>query len=130
LGVSVVREYALRLTGPPAKKVFAPIPRPWALGGLEDSPGWRADHETLLHYSVSNACRSWRYAEEGFVSSKDDAAVWALSRAGGASVVDSPWRSGEPTVLAASTAPTCVPSRWASGHASSGYLVDLEQVAR
>ena len=74
LGVSVVREYALRLTGPPAKKVFA-HPRPWTLGGLEDSPGWHADHETLLHYSVSNACRSWRYAEEGFVSSKDDAAV-------------------------------------------------------
>jgi hypothetical protein len=29
---------------------------------------------------VLNACRSWRYAEEGVMSSNGDAAVWALSR--------------------------------------------------
>jgi hypothetical protein len=56
---------------------------------LEDSLEWHADHETLLHYSVLNACRSWRYAKEGIMSSKDDAAVWALSHAEDPSIIDS-----------------------------------------
>ena len=36
-----------------------------------------------------NACRSWRYSEEGVMSSKDDAAVWALSHAEDPSIIDS-----------------------------------------
>jgi hypothetical protein len=89
LDISIVREYGLQLIGPPAREVFAPIPRPWLLDALEDSLGWHADHETLLHHSVLNACRSWRCAEEGVMSSKDAAAVWALSRAEDASIIDS-----------------------------------------
>lgn len=89
LDISIVREHGLQLVGPPARDVFAPIPWPWVLDALEDSLGWHADHETLLHYSVLNACRSWRYAEEGLMSSKDDAAVWALSRTEGTSIIDS-----------------------------------------
>jgi len=38
---------------------------------------------------VLNACRSWRYAEECIISSKDDAAKWARSRAEDPSVIDS-----------------------------------------
>jgi hypothetical protein len=89
LDISIVREYGLQLIGPPAREVFAPIPRPWVLDALEESLGWHADHETLLHYSVLNACRSWRYAQEGVMSSKDDAAVWALSHAKDPSIIDS-----------------------------------------
>jgi hypothetical protein len=89
LDISIVREHGLQLIGPPAAEVFAPIPRSWVLDALEDSLGWHADHESLLHYSVLNACRSWRYAEEGVMSSKDDAAVWALSRAEDPSIIDS-----------------------------------------
>jgi hypothetical protein len=89
LDISIVRDYGLQLTGPPAREVFAPIPRPWLLDALEDSLEWHADHETLLHYSVLNACRSWRYAEEGVMSSKDEAAVWALSHAEDPSIIDS-----------------------------------------
>ena len=89
LDISVVGEYGSRLTGPPAREVFAPIPRSWLQEALEDSLEWHADHETLLHYSVLNACRSWRYAKEGIMSSKDDAAVWALSPAEDPSIIDS-----------------------------------------
>lgn len=89
LDISIVREHGLRLIGPPAREVFASIPRPWLLDALEDSLEWHADHETLVHYSVLNACRSWRYAEEGVLSSKDDAAGWARSRAEDPSVIDS-----------------------------------------
>jgi Domain of unknown function (DUF4111) len=81
LDICIAREHGLPLVGPPAREVFAPIPRPWVLDALEDSLGWHADHETLLHYSVLNACRSWQYAEEGVMSSKDEAAAWALSHA-------------------------------------------------
>jgi hypothetical protein len=89
LDISIVGEYGSRLTGPPAREVFAPIPRSWLQEALEDSLEWHADHETLLHYSVLNACRSWCYAKEGIMSSKDDAAVWALSHAEDPSIIDS-----------------------------------------
>ncbi len=89
LDICIVREHGLRLIGPPAREVFASIPRPWLLDALEDSLEWHADHETLIHYSVLNACRSWRYAEEGVLSSKDDAAAWARSRTEDPSVIDS-----------------------------------------
>ncbi len=58
LDISIVREYGLRLTGPPPQEVFAPIPRPWLLQALEDALEWHADHETSFHYSVLNTCRS------------------------------------------------------------------------
>jgi hypothetical protein len=89
LDISIVGQYGLGLVGPPAREVFAPTPRPWLLEALEDSLEWHADHEPLLHYSVLNACRSWRYAEEGIMSSKDDASVWALSHAEDPSIIDS-----------------------------------------
>jgi aminoglycoside adenylyltransferase-like protein len=89
LDISIVGEYGLRLIGPPAREVFARVPRPWLLEALEDSLEWHADHETLLHYSVLNACRSWRYAEEGVMSSKDEAAAWALAHAEYPSIIDS-----------------------------------------
>jgi hypothetical protein len=59
------------------------------LEALEDSLEWHADHETLLYYSVLNACRSWRYAKEGIMPSKDEAAAWAQSRAEDPSIIDS-----------------------------------------
>lgn len=89
LDIAIVREHGLRLLGPPAEEVFAPIPRPWLLDALKDSLEWHVDHESLLHYSVLNACRSWRYAEEGVWSSKEDAAEWARSRTEDPSIIDS-----------------------------------------
>lgn len=89
LDVSIAREHGLRLAGPPAREVLAPIPRPWLLDALEDSLEWHADHESLIHYSVLNACRSWRYAEEGVWSSKDVAAGWARARTQDPSIIDS-----------------------------------------
>jgi hypothetical protein len=88
LDISIVGEYGLRLIGTPAWEVFAPFPRSWVLEALEDSLEWHADHETLLYYSVLNACRSWRYAKEGVMFSKDEAAAWAQSRAEDRSIID------------------------------------------
>jgi len=89
LDVSIVREHGLRLAGPPAREVFAPIPRYWLLDALEDSLQWHADHESLTHYSVLNACRSWRYAEERLWVSKEAGAEWARSRMEDPSLIDS-----------------------------------------
>jgi hypothetical protein len=38
---------------------------------------------------VLNAYRSWRYAEEGVMSSKDEAAAWAVSHTADPSLVES-----------------------------------------
>ncbi|HET7480388.1 MAG TPA: aminoglycoside adenylyltransferase domain-containing protein [Rubrobacteraceae bacterium] len=88
LDVSIAREHGLRLAGPPSHEVFAPIPRSWLLDALEDSLVWHAEHETLTHYSVLNACRAWRFAEEGVWSSKEAGAKWARPRVEDPTVID------------------------------------------
>ena len=88
LDVSIAREHGLRLAGPPAGEVFARIPRPWLLDALEDSLEWHAEHETLTHFSVLNACRAWRFAEEGVWSSKEAGAKWARPRVEDPDVID------------------------------------------
>lgn len=88
LDVSIARAHGLRLAGPPAGEVLAPIPRSWLLDALKDSLEWHAEHETLTHFSVLNACRSWRFAEEGVWSSKEAGAKWARPRVEDPAVID------------------------------------------
>ena len=71
----------MALAGPPAHETVAPIPRAYLLDVLLESLAWHAAHELQLHSTVLNAGRTWRYAEEGVWSSKDDAASWVLTRA-------------------------------------------------
>jgi hypothetical protein len=46
LDISIVGEYGLRLIGPPAREVFAPIPRSWLQEALEDSRVARRSRDT------------------------------------------------------------------------------------
>jgi hypothetical protein len=85
--LAILREHGVALAGPPAQQLVAPIPRPWLLGALWDSLAWHAAHESMPHQTVLNACRAWRYVQEGVWSSKDDAAGWALPRAKDPSLV-------------------------------------------
>lgn len=89
LDVAIVREHGLRLAGPPSHETFAPMPRSWLLDALEDSLERHTEHETLTHSSVLNACRAWRFAEEGVWTSKEAGAKWARSRAEDPSIIDS-----------------------------------------
>jgi hypothetical protein len=87
LDLSILRGHGLALTGPPAGELVGPVPRSWVLEALRDSLAWHAAHESLLHQTVLNASRGWRYVEEGVWSSKDDAGAWALPRTDDPSLV-------------------------------------------
>jgi Domain of unknown function (DUF4111) len=85
--LAILREHGVALAGPSARELVAPIPRAWLLAALADSLSWHAAHEGMLQQTVLNACRAWRYVQEGVWSSKDDAASWALPRAEDPSLV-------------------------------------------
>ena len=65
-----------------------PIPRRRLLEALRDSLAWHGAHEPALQQSVLNACRGWRFTEEGVWSSKDDAGAWALHRTDAPALVE------------------------------------------
>jgi hypothetical protein len=89
LDIALARKKAIALVGPPAADLFGPVPEDWMLHALIESLEWHARHETLAHYSVLNACRSWRLAEEGVFDSKAGAAAWARPRMQDATILDS-----------------------------------------
>jgi streptomycin 3"-adenylyltransferase len=70
------RSYGLSLYGPPARKVIQPIPHKLLCRQMLHT----ATVDGLHYYRVLNACRSWRYLEEGLLCSKGEAARWALER--------------------------------------------------
>jgi len=88
LDIAIVREHGRALVGLPAKAMFAPIPREWSLEALQESLDWHADHESITHYSVLNACRALRFTVENVWSTKEQAAKWARSQVDDAALVD------------------------------------------
>lgn len=68
------------ISGPPPRTVFADVPRASLLGAMYDSMMWHRGHEKTTLYSVLNACRAWRFAEEDILGSKLEGAVWARDR--------------------------------------------------
>jgi hypothetical protein len=80
LDVAIARSRAVPLLGPFSRDVFAPISRTRVLAALVESLVWHAGEEPRSPNSVLNACRGWRFAEEGVWSSKADAARWARPR--------------------------------------------------
>lgn len=87
--IAIGRQRAIPLVGSPASEIFAPIPRDWIIDSMVESLDWHSEHETMTHNTVLNACRSWRFVEEGVWDSKASAAAWARSRIGDPELVDS-----------------------------------------
>jgi predicted nucleotidyltransferase len=78
---SIAREHGVALFGPPAPELFAPIPRVAIVHALEEGHRWhRESGEARLDDVVLNACRGWRFVEQGVWSSKPDAGEWARRR--------------------------------------------------
>jgi hypothetical protein len=100
---AIAHLHGLTIDGPSAADLFAPIPRASLLEALVESTAWHRDHETLSSYSVLNGCRAWRFAEENVVSSKVDAARWALTRWADTGTIENALRlrRGRPGSLAA-----------------------------
>lgn len=76
----IVRRSGLAITGPPPSTIFADIPRSTLLEALRASLEWHRTHERASLYSVLNACRAWRFAEENVLGSKLEGATWARAR--------------------------------------------------
>jgi hypothetical protein len=88
LHFAVCRDHGRRIgAGPPPAAVFAPIPRSWLLLGLERELQWAQQHATA-EYQVLNACRAWRFAEQGVWCSKLDGGRWARDRVEDPAVVE------------------------------------------
>ena len=80
LDLDILRGHGRPLAGPPPSDLVGPIPRRQVLEALCDSLAWHGAHEPALQQRVLNACRGWRFTEEGVWSSKDEAGAWALAR--------------------------------------------------
>ena len=86
---AIAREHGVALLGPPAAELFAAIPRPAIVAALEEGQRWhRESGEARLDDVVLNACRGWRFVEDGVWSSKPDAGEWARRRLDDSGVVE------------------------------------------
>jgi len=77
---SIVAGHGKALYGPPARELFAPIPRGPLLEVVAESIRWYRGVQVAGRDAVLNACRALRFAAEGVWSSKLAAGTWALER--------------------------------------------------
>ena len=77
---AIAHRSGLAISGPPAGRVFADVPRSTLLDAMYESMAWHRVHEKATLYSVLNACRAWRFAAEDVLGSKLEGAAWARSR--------------------------------------------------
>lgn len=93
------------ISGPPPHTVFADVPRRTLLQAMYESMLWHRTHEKATLYSVLNACRAWRFAEDNALGSKLDGAGWARARWHEPEVIDAAvaLRRGEDAFLMGSS---------------------------
>jgi hypothetical protein len=98
---AVAHRRGVVIVGPPAAEVFADVPRGMLLDAMRRSMRWHRENEGATLYSVLNACRAWRFAEEDALGSKLEGAAWARSRWHAPQLIDSAvaLRRGEPGEL-------------------------------
>jgi hypothetical protein len=76
------------ISGPSPSEVFADVPRRTLLDAMFESMTWHRAHEKATLYSVLNACRAWRFADEDVLGSKLEGAAWARTRWPDTGVID------------------------------------------
>jgi hypothetical protein len=85
---AIAHRSGLVISGPQPSTVFADVPRRTLLAAMAESMAWHRAHEKATLYSVLNACRAWRFAEEDELGSKLDGASWARARWPDTDVID------------------------------------------
>jgi hypothetical protein len=85
---AIAHRSGLAVSGPPARRIFADVPRRTLLDAMHESMGWHRAHQRATLYSVLNACRAWRFAETGVLGSKLEGAAWARDRWPDTGVID------------------------------------------
>lgn len=77
---AIAHRSGLAISGPRPSGIFADVPRSTLLEAMCESMTWHRTHEKATLYSVLNACRAWRFAEENVLGSKLKGAAWARAR--------------------------------------------------
>jgi hypothetical protein len=77
---AIAHRSGVAISGPPARGIFADIPRRTLLHAMYGSMAWHRAHEKATLYSVLNACRAWRFAAVDVLGSKLEGAAWARAR--------------------------------------------------
>jgi hypothetical protein len=77
---AIAHRSGLAISGPPARTIFADVPRGTLLEAMYESMAWHRAHEKATLYSVLNACRAWRFAAVDVLGSKLAGAAWARAR--------------------------------------------------
>jgi hypothetical protein len=77
---AIAHRSGLAISGPPARRIFADVPRSTLLEAMYESMAWHRAHEKATLYSVLNACRAWRFAAVDVLVSKLEGAAWARAR--------------------------------------------------
>jgi streptomycin 3"-adenylyltransferase len=88
---AVLHEHGRALLGPAPATVFPAIPREMLLAAFRGELQW-ATKNGSPSYQVLNACRAWRFADEGVLSSKTAGAEWARGRVDDPSPIDAALR--------------------------------------
>ena len=98
---AIAHRSGLTISGPPARRIFADIPRGILLEAMYESMAWHRAHEKATLYSVLNACRAWRFAAVDVLGSKLEGAAWARARWPDTALIDAAvaLRRGEHTTL-------------------------------
>lgn len=77
---AIAHRSGLAISGPPARGIFADVPRGTLLVAMSESMAWHRAYEKATLYSVLNACRAWRFAAVDVLGSKLEGAAWARAR--------------------------------------------------
>ncbi len=98
---AIAHRSGLAISGPPARGIFADVPRGTLLEAMYESMAWHRAHEKATLYSVLNACRAWRFAAVDVLGSKLEGAAWARARWPGKGLIDAAvaLRRGEDATL-------------------------------
>ena len=84
---AVLREYGHALSGPRAAEIFPRIPHERLVRAFADELRW-AEENASPTYQLLNACRAWRFLEEGVLCSKTEGGEWARSHMEEPALVD------------------------------------------
>jgi hypothetical protein len=103
---AVAHRAGVTIRGPRPSDVFTDVPRRTLLEAMQASMAWHRTHEGATLYSVLNACRAWRFAEEDVLGSKLEGAAWARTRWPDPDLIDAAvaLRRGERTAALDATA--------------------------
>jgi hypothetical protein len=81
IDVSIARQSAVPLIGPPATEVFPEPPAPLVAAALLEAIDFFAGLPGSGEQTLLSACRGWGWATDGVWRSKGDSAQWAVQRA-------------------------------------------------